>query len=250
MSTQEAASALGKVPGGLVKPATAKSSSLKLSVGTNRTRDFGKRASGVKAALPDIEGLEGAKTLANGTVVYAGDHAAGGTVIPTANGVQVLMTVANASAQTSFRNELHLQRGQSLVTTSDGGAQVVDRAHNPVLVLGRPWARDAQGKTVPTRYVIEDNTVIQQVDHRALGVSYPVTADPTYFYWWGGNKTYTNQQASFTVVPSSLSALIPGVNVAGTITAAAIGYCSRNGKRNLGILDVGWTRLVHISVKE
>jgi len=41
-----------------------------------------------------------------------------------------------------------------------------------------PWARDAAGTAVPTRYEVEDGKLVQYVSHRQGGVQYGVTADP------------------------------------------------------------------------
>src|SRR4051812_19016256 len=41
-----------------------------------------------------------------------------------------------------------------------------------------PWARDAAGRRIPTYYKLDGTTLIQVVEHRAAGTSYPVVADP------------------------------------------------------------------------
>lgn len=57
-----------------------------------------------------------------------------------------------------------------------------DGAH-PVGGVDTPWAVDADGRRVPTRFETsaDGNTLIQVVEHHVGGFSYPITADPK---WW------------------------------------------------------------------
>jgi len=50
----------------------------------------------------------------------------------------------------------------------------------PIAQLATPWARDANGRDVPTRFEIDGTTVVQVVEHRGAGFAYGITADP----WW------------------------------------------------------------------
>jgi hypothetical protein len=45
-----------------------------------------------------------------------------------------------------------------------------------------PWAWDADGRDVPTRYIVEGDTIVQEVDHAGGDYAYPIVADP-----WMGN---------------------------------------------------------------
>ena len=44
--------------------------------------------------------------------------------------------------------------------------------------LGKPWAHDARGVTLPTRYTLTGTHLVQHVDIR--NATFPVVADP----WW------------------------------------------------------------------
>src|SRR5690606_33551827 len=44
--------------------------------------------------------------------------------------------------------------------------------------VGAAWARDAEGRDVPTRYEVDGTTVTQVVEHTAEGIVHPVVADP------------------------------------------------------------------------
>ena len=46
--------------------------------------------------------------------------------------------------------------------------------------LAPPWARDADGRSVPTHFELDGLTVVQIVEHRGGGFAYGIVADP----WW------------------------------------------------------------------
>ncbi|MBP3223429.1 MAG: hypothetical protein J6M18_05845 [Actinomycetaceae bacterium] len=45
-----------------------------------------------------------------------------------------------------------------------------------------PWAIDAEGKTLPTHYEVQGDTLIQKITTNAQ-TTYPITADPSIFWW-------------------------------------------------------------------
>lgn len=48
-------------------------------------------------------------------------------------------------------------------------------------LIDAPWAVDAAGVPVPTRYEIDGDAIVQVVEHRSATSAYPVTADPAWF---------------------------------------------------------------------
>lgn len=46
-------------------------------------------------------------------------------------------------------------------------------------MIAPAWARDAAGRKIPTHFEVNGTTVSQVVEHRGVGVSYPVVADPS-----------------------------------------------------------------------
>jgi hypothetical protein len=51
-------------------------------------------------------------------------------------------------------------------------------ARGGVAEIEVPWARDADGRSLPTRYVVRGDVLVQHVDTR--GARFPVVADPTF----------------------------------------------------------------------
>ena len=54
-------------------------------------------------------------------------------------------------------------------------------------MIAAPWAKDANGKNIPTSYEISGTMLTQKVDHaQGDDVTYPVVADPdVHWEWWG-----------------------------------------------------------------
>ncbi len=97
-----------------------------------------------------------------------------------------------------------------LALNPDGTVAVFDESGTQVNYIAAPWARDATGKKLPTRYAVSGNTITQTVEH--LGAVYPVTADPETGCGFGWcslylNRSETNNIANF---PSTASAIVTG----------------------------------------
>jgi hypothetical protein len=53
-----------------------------------------------------------------------------------------------------------------------------------IATLAAPWAVDARGESVKTRYVLSDNSVVQVIDTDST-TTFPVVADPSVLWWIG-----------------------------------------------------------------
>lgn len=115
-----------------------------------------------------------------GTVTYDNGNSTSSVVLVHDSGsVQVATVIDGAIAPTRYDYPLDLPEGASLVLR-DGGAAVIDDATGETLgSFAAPWARDATGKDVPTRYEQNGQTLTQIVDHDS-NFTYPMIADPTY----------------------------------------------------------------------
>lgn len=130
-------------------------------------------------SLPNASKSESAAPLENGAVAYPSTGASSNAVVPTDGGVQLLSIIDSEKASESYSYGLTMPAGNMLEATADGGARVVDAQGNTTVVFEPAWARDANDKAVPTRYVVEGNTLTQIVNHKGLAdVAYPVVADP------------------------------------------------------------------------
>jgi hypothetical protein len=99
--------------------------------------------------------------------------------------VQVLATLSSPEAPTTYAFPVRVRPGASLKVASDGGAVITDGVRE-MARFDPPWAVDAKGTAVPTRYVVAGSTLTQVVDHRSADFAYPVVADPSVrpCNWW------------------------------------------------------------------
>lgn len=132
--------------------------------------------------LPGSDEADRGVVHADGTVTYPGNDFSN-SVIASEAGLQFLTTVSGAEAPTRFAYEIDLPEGMRM-EESAGVVTVFDRRGDLVLTTPPGWAVDANGAAVATRFAVEDDALVQYVEHRGGDVSYPVVADPQ-FAWWG-----------------------------------------------------------------
>jgi hypothetical protein len=64
----------------------------------------------------------------------------------------------------------------------DGSVAAYDSAGTMIGGFAAPWARDAAGQPVPTRFEVKGTSLVQVIEHRSRTFQYGVTADP---FWLG-----------------------------------------------------------------
>lgn len=139
---------------------------------------------------------------AGSTTLYDGRGADNVVAVqPTASGVRALVRVAGPAAPQRYRFAVagatpSLQRG--------GAVTLRDRDGRELGQISAPWARDAAGRTVPTHYEIDGATLVQVVEHRRGGVSYPVVADPS---------VWKILKCAGSIIAAAVSIAIPGAKL-------------------------------------
>ncbi len=97
----------------------------------------------------------------------------------TATGLRALISIDSPAAPERYTFPI----GGDVVSLSqqaDDGVLALNADGDPIAHLAAPWARDANGRDVPTRFEVEGTTVVQVVEHRGGDLAYGITADP----WW------------------------------------------------------------------
>lgn len=141
------------------------------------------------------------------------------------NGVRLISVLADSGSPTSTAFAVTLPPDQSLQVDSLGGVLVIQEG----VSVGRfsaPWAIDAAGTSLPTSYVLTDDTITQTID--TAGAQFPIVADP--HYTWGiitgtvyFNKSETLKIAASTAFIAALGAFAPPpFNVIFVASAATI----------------------------
>lgn len=218
-SVAAAADALAR-QGSLVEK-TAKDSSGHLRTDEAGSVTLGSRsASRISIELPGVAGVEGVATTSGVTVYRSREDPASVVVNPTETGVQVATVLASPDSPSRFTYRIDGPAGSSVVADDGGGARVVDRDGETLAVIDAPWARDADGVSVPTRFELDGSSLTQVVDHRVGTYTYPITADPKVF----ACDLYTAICVKFTKGETKSIAK----SVAGkTATATALAICSK-----------------------
>lgn len=103
------------------------------------------------------------------------------------SGTRMMHILSSPDAPTEFAYKMALPAGTTASVGADGGVVITGQAGN-ASYLRPAWAKDANGKAVPTRYEIRGTELIQTVEHK--GAAYPVVADPVivlvipaYYIW-------------------------------------------------------------------
>lgn len=97
-----------------------------------------------------------------------------------ATGRQSLIRITGPHARQRFAFDVALPAGSYLAMRGDRIA-AISRHGTVAGVLDVPWAVDALGVRISTRFELLDrDTFVQVVEHRPVGAVYPVYADP----WW------------------------------------------------------------------
>lgn len=147
----------------------------------------GDAASDAALSLPDGSRLT-MGLPASGDATALGAHAAAFegsspatdvVVQKTAAGLRALISIDDPSAPERYAFPIGGDVA-SLERQDDGSVLARDADGAVIAELAVPWARDADGRSVPTHFEVDGTTVYQVVEHRGGGFTYGITADP----WW------------------------------------------------------------------
>ncbi|MGL3808115.1 hypothetical protein ACSYDW_18715 [Paeniglutamicibacter sp. R2-26] len=173
--------------------------------------DGGEEGMHFEFTLPSADDAVEGEVGDDGTVHFLDPEGAVDTGIQTLDdgSVRATTTINEESAPGSYRYELGLPDNYSLQQDADGGGiSLLNAAGEKEGAIMPAWAIDAEGQAVPTRYVIDGQNLIQEVDHQAGDFAYPIVADPRIYYaWWQlfnwtdwhYNKSYKMNQLSISL---------------------------------------------------
>lgn len=193
----------------------------------------------------------------DGSLVYPAESTGASSVVqPLAGGVRIATVLEDASASMSYTYRLE---GAVPVLQTDGSVLLyeptatlaplsAEQTPLPIGAIEAPWAVDASGAAVATRYEVVGDAVVQVVEPTAA-TEFPVVADPT--AWWGMywtmSSTTANRISAALYAGSGVAALAsiliatgvvtaPGAVATGiaaavmTIGGAVISYCNARGR--------------------
>lgn len=121
------------------------------------------------------------------------DHGNGATSVPVVHedgSLQIATVITDQSAPSEYTYSVVVEGASSAALQEDGSVLYLDAAGNYLAGIVAPWAKDASGRDLPTRFEVNGVELTQHVDHSDPSVTYPVVADP----WLGidlfGSVTY------------------------------------------------------------
>lgn len=132
--------------------------------------------------LPFSGDATNAVELSRGVVAYDNMNSSVSVPIVKVDGsVQLATVLTSSAAPIGYSYKFRLPKGSSISRLGDG---VVLMSQAKFMgAIAAPWAKDANGRDVPTHYEVSGSTVIQVVDHLSDRFAYPIVADP----WFGVN---------------------------------------------------------------
>ena len=104
-------------------------------------------------------------------------------VQPTQDGFRALVRIDSQDAPERYDYVVGGDAA-SLRLEEDGSVTVLNADGGTIAYVESPWARDANGVDIPTRYDVSGLTLTQVVQHRGAGYAYPIVADPFWSDAW------------------------------------------------------------------
>lgn len=155
--------------------------------------------------------------------VSVGTGAVDAVVERRADGLRAMTVIHGATAPSRYDYALAGGRFRALPS----GVVLVENQRGQIVGgVDAPWAIDATGRALPTRYEVTDGRLTQHVDHH--GAVYPVVADPSVsFGWWVYVRYSRSEVASISVRAAQVGNLLAMAMACAMITvpwlAAACG---------------------------
>lgn len=178
-----------------------------------------KDGSTIEVTLPAEITTDRGHVANDGTIVYPSeDDSASSAVQVFEDGAVRIQTVLFDSGAP---HEFTYKFGDLVpVLREDGGADLIDRTavgvEAAVGSVDSPWALDADGHPVQTRYEVVDGTLVQVVEADE-STAYPIVADPTLSFGTGAYITFNRSETKaiagktqYAVVAASVCAKVNG----------------------------------------
>jgi hypothetical protein len=188
-------------------------------------------APAINVGLPAAKKADDVEVVAPGVVSF--DNNNGSSTVPvvkTDGSISFNTKIDGPEAPTSYSYPLSVPTNGRVNLRDDGGVDIFG-PDSEVAVANIPpaWAKDAEGRSIDTRFEVNGTTLTQVVNHRVAGVVYPAVADPWVRRWFGFefqlNRNQTNN-VMFGQAGAAVAALwIPDVTVS-KVAASALGASS------------------------
>ena len=136
----------------------------------------------ISISLPFPEDESNAFQVLPGVAAFEHKNSSTSVVIVKNDGsLQVTTKIDSQTAPEVYEYKVELPIGSKVQSLGEG--LIILRGQKIIGMLAAPWAEDASGQDVRTKFKVTKNSIIQVVHHREKNYSYPIVADP----WLGFN---------------------------------------------------------------
>lgn len=133
----------------------------------------------LRVGLPAVSGSKDAVVAGDGTVTFGSKTTSTSVAIRAFDqGVRIHVVLWSTQADSEYSYPVDMPEGGTIQTLANGGLVFADSDNSLLGGFAAPWAKDSDGRSVPTHYEIRSNTVVQIVEHKSGDFKYPVVADP------------------------------------------------------------------------
>ncbi|MFZ1354107.1 MAG: hypothetical protein WAS52_06070 [Enterococcus aquimarinus] len=130
--------------------------------------------------------FEGNANIEGDIAIYNSDSATELGLQNTEQGFRALIKIDNETANHGYTFTFNLEEGQKLVTAAEylgseydtGEVYIVDRDNIITSIIDPAWAKDANGGTIQTSYIVDGNKLTQTVEFDSNS-AFPIVADPS-----------------------------------------------------------------------
>jgi hypothetical protein len=150
----------------------------------------------------------------DGVVSY--DNGNGSITVPVIiddGSLAVHTIIESADSPTRYEYPLDLMAGDTAALDPNGAIVILSADGDFQFAIGAPWARDANGANVPTRYELTGNVLTQIVDLTEAFV-FPVVADPTIGGYYMASYSWNTALDRITITPTFAGGTFPSGVVA------------------------------------
>ena len=142
-----------------------------------------KQKGDISVGIPNSEQMDSVD-LVEDKLVYSGKDAKFEVIVEAIDGgMRQVINIKDNSAPDFYDFPVELGLDEKLVINTDGSADFIKSNKIVKATIGKPWAKDVNGKDLKTSYSVENGNILRQKIELKDAV-FPVVADPI----WCGNQ--------------------------------------------------------------
>ncbi|GEM_PF-1660338 len=135
--------------------------------------------------------------------------------VPKSDGsVQTAAVINSDESSETLRFKLGIPAGATVSIIDTGEVLILNASGRMIGGISSPWALDASGQSVDTRFEIVKGELIQHVDHQDGTYEYPIVADPWLgvdLYGWPSITNVTGKGYKVNVTPTPWGQVMAGL---------------------------------------